>query len=299
MSSFDSTLNHYKNYVEHHQEQNKKSLMHVYTTQLQAKVALETAGSSLLPFQWIEGENGRCPLDNVHSAICERFHLYVITKAIDVNSTKLDLKNKTLPPLPSIPQLKHQQEDLVVIGDKKQRHKEDTPLLDFSGDTLLHWACRCGNVGIVKFLLCVGADKDALNDRGFKPQDVICTRAHDDGQFVGTVDQRNFKKTYMDYDLSTLGIMLGLVQPPEAGATSQIMLLNHKLSPFVSWQHHCSPKYLEIACCLYAKNELLQRISSVIEAEQAAYAARLLALQAHQQEAEKKPIKQKKQKLNP
>lgn len=156
MSSLASTLNHFKNYVEQYQEQNKKSLRHVHATQLQAKVALETTGS-LLPFEWIEGENGRSPLDNVHSAICERFHLYVITKVIDVNSTKLDLKNKTLPPLPWLPQLKHQQEDLVVIDGKKQRHKEDSPLLDFSGDTLLHWACRCGNVDIVKFLLCVGA----------------------------------------------------------------------------------------------------------------------------------------------
>jgi len=45
-----------------------------------------------------------------------------------------------------------------------------------SGDTLLHYAAKCGKVTVVQTLLALGADPNAMNLDNKKPEDVICTR---------------------------------------------------------------------------------------------------------------------------
>jgi len=44
------------------------------------------------------------------------------------------------------------------------------------GDTLLHYAARCGRAKVVQTLLAMGADPEATNPEGKKPEEVICTR---------------------------------------------------------------------------------------------------------------------------
>jgi len=45
-----------------------------------------------------------------------------------------------------------------------------------AGDSLLHYAARCGKLDAVQTLLAMGADLEAMNLEGKKPIDVICTR---------------------------------------------------------------------------------------------------------------------------
>ena len=144
---------------------------------------------SLLAFEWIEGEYGIQNKLYNGSPTYERFGLYLMTKAIDVNSVKL-------PPAASAMVTKK-----AAADHQDNDNNNHSPLLDFSGDTLLHWACRCGKFLAVKLLLSMGADKDAVNDRGFNPQDVICTRVlYEHGIHYRVCDF----KTYEDYELSTL-----------------------------------------------------------------------------------------------
>jgi len=44
------------------------------------------------------------------------------------------------------------------------------------GDTLLHYAAKCGKAKVVQTLLAMGADPEAKDAEGKKPEEVICTR---------------------------------------------------------------------------------------------------------------------------
>ena len=46
------------------------------------------------------------------------------------------------------------------------------------GDTLLHYAAKCGKAKVVQTLLAMGADPEAKDAEGKKAEEVICTRLY-------------------------------------------------------------------------------------------------------------------------
>jgi len=266
------------------------------------RISLEV--DSLLAFEWIEGEYGVQNKLYNGSPTYERFGLYLITKAIDVNSVKL-------PPFASASALMATNKKAAAAADHQDNDNKNnhSPLLDFSGDTLLHWACRCGKFLAVKLLLSMGADKNAVNDRGFKPQDVICTRV----LYVHGIHYDVCKlKTYEDYELSTLLHVMKMSSSTKKGAAvvdkqtkeeqenEEAVYKKDKLRTYVSCQHHYYETYLLISLCFESDDEYMERFRSVIEAEEAAKAAKIqeernamLALKQANTKANKK------QKLNP
>jgi len=239
---------------------------------------------SLQAFEWIEGY--RVDEDNLSiGSQNERFGLYLMSKAIDVNSMRLPSTSTMV--------------QKTGEGNDNNNHSQ---LLDFSGDTLLHWACRSGKFMAVKLLLSMGADKDAVNDRGLKPHDVICTRV----LYVDSI-HRNLRQVekYDDYPLSTLlQAMTSVEQKTKTDEekeeeTTDCCKKKDNLRTYMSCQYHYYEKYLLILLCFESDDEFIQRIGPVIEAEeQEKEEEKRKYYGMMMQASKKKNKKQKKQKLN-
>jgi len=97
----------------------------------------------------------------------------------------------------------------LVLSENGVKIFQDNPKkFMVAGDTLLHFAARSGNLTAVQLLLNMGADKNAVNDQGLKPEDVVCTRInrrmHEHWSYA-RMDILGQYVEYEDYSMQDLG----------------------------------------------------------------------------------------------
>jgi len=91
------------------------------------------------------------------------------------------------------------------------------------GDTLLHYAAKCGKAKVVQTLLAMGADPEATNAEGKKPAEVICTRLWTEGGAFPEIDKLEHK--YFNDEIANFGLRrtFGSCQDPAFPLYAEIL----------------------------------------------------------------------------